>query len=202
MNALRARQQRNLLLTLLTSQGVPMLTAGDELGRTQQGNNNAYCHDGPLTWVDWVNADQKLHDFTRRLLHFVRSVPGLRPVGRWLDGRPVAEGAERDVTWFGTDGIEFGVLDWDRAAQRALCVYVASHPEVPSASAPEQDRCLFLFNADATQVSFVLPKTVAGPWLAIFDTAEREPVGYARNPGDVVAVPPFSSIVYQAKSEG
>jgi isoamylase len=200
VNALRARQQRNLLLTLITSQGVPMLTAGDELGRTQQGNNNAYCHDGPLTWVDWVNADRALLDFTRRLLHFVRSVPGLRPVGRWLDGRPVVEGAERDVTWFGVDGVEFGVLDWDRAAKRALCVHVASHPEVLSETrGQEQHRCLFLFNADAAQVSFVLPKMAAGPWRAIFDTADREPLGGVRSPGDVVALPPYSAIVYQAK---
>jgi isoamylase len=198
--ALRARQQRNLLLTLLTSQGVPMITAGDELGRTQQGNNNAYCHDGPLTWVDWVGADHGLLEFTRRLIGFVRGVPGLRPVFRWLDGRPVIEGAERDVTWFGTDGVEFGMLDWDRSTQRALCVYVASHPELLSSTrGQEQFRCLFLFNADAVAVPFVLPKTVAGPWRAAFDTADREPQGSVRGPGDVVTLPPYSALVYEAK---
>jgi isoamylase len=173
---LRSRQQRNLLLTLLMSQGVPMLTAGDELGRTQQGNNNAYCHDGP------------------------RSIPGLRPVGRWLDGRPLVEGAERDVIWFGTDGVEFGMLDWDRATHRALCVHVASHPEVLSvARGHEQHRCLFLFNADPAQVTFLLPKAVAGPWSLVIDTSEREPLGSARAPGDVVTLPPYSAIVYEAK---
>jgi glycogen operon protein len=198
--ALRGRQQKNLLLALLTSQGVPMLTAGDEIGRSQQGNNNAYCHDGPLTWVDWASADRSLLDFTRRLIAFVRGVPGLRPVGRWLDGRPLAEGAERDVTWFGIDGSEFGMLDWDRAAQRALCVHVASHPEVLSfARGHEQYRCLFLFNADAMAVSFVLPSSVAGPWRAAFDTAEREALGTSRNAGDVVTLPPYSAIVYQAR---
>src|SRR5690606_870950 len=119
VNELRAREQRNLILTLLTSQGVPMLMAGDEMGRTQQGNNNAYCHDSPLTWIDWAGADRRLMEFTRRLIHFVREHGGLRP-GRWLDGRPAAEWAEKDVSWFRIDGAEFGVLDWDRPAPRAL----------------------------------------------------------------------------------
>jgi isoamylase len=200
VNALRARQQRNLLLTMLTSQGVPMLTAGDELGRTQLGNNNGYCHDGPLTWVDWVGADRSLLDFTRRLIHFVRGLPGLRPVGRWLEGRPVAEGAERDVTWFGVDGVEFGMLDWDRAAKRALCVHVASHPDVVSeATASDQYRCLYLFNADTAEVTFVLPASVAGPWRATFDTAEREVLGTLRSAGEAVTLPPHSAIVYGSK---
>ncbi|HTV19848.1 MAG TPA: alpha-amylase family glycosyl hydrolase, partial [Polyangiaceae bacterium] len=198
--ALRARQQRNLLLALLTSQGVPMLTAGDEIGRTQQGNNNAYCHDGPLTWVDWAGADRGLLDFTRRLLQFVRATPGLRPVGRWLDGRPLGEGAERDVIWFGVDGVEFGMLDWDRATHRALCVHIASHPELLSEDrGHEQYRCLFLFNADPAQVTFVLPKVVAGPWRLVIDTSEREALGGLRGPGDAVTLLPFSAIVYEAK---
>jgi pullulanase/glycogen debranching enzyme len=121
-------------------------------------------------------------------------------VGRWLDGRPLAEGAERDVTWFGVDGVEFGMLDWDRAAHRALCVHVASHPELLSLSrGHEQYRCLFLFNADAMAVPFVLPSSVAGPWRAAFDTAEREAPGTVRNARDIVTLPPHSAIVYQAR---
>jgi glycogen operon protein len=216
--ALRMRQQRNLMLTLLASQGVPMLMAGDEMGRTQQGNNNAYCHDGPLTWLDWSAADPGMMDFTRRLIHFVRGQPGLRP-SRWLDGRPSAEWAEKDVSWFGIDGVEFGVLDWDRSAQRALCVHVASHPDtvrssvphaiedhaagasggpIPSPGAREQNRYLFLFNADASAVSFVLPPAVSGPWRSVFDTSEREPAGVVRVPGDIVTLLPHSAHVYHA----
>ncbi len=198
VNALRARQQRNLILTLLSSQGVPMLLAGDEMGRTQEGNNNAYCHDGPLTWINWGAADAGLMEFTRRLIHFVRFQPGLRP-GRWLDGRPAAEWAEKDVSWFGTDGVEFGVLDWDRAARRALCVHVVSHPDpLAESSGQVRHRYLFLFNADSSTVPFVLPAAVSGPWRSVFDTAELEPVGTTRAPGDSVTLLPYSSHLYQA----
>jgi glycogen operon protein len=198
VKALRARQQRNLILTLLLSQGVPMLLAGDELGRTQQGNNNAYCHDSPLTWIDWSAADFKLMEFTRRLIQFVCHQPGLRP-GRWLDGRPAAEWAEKDVSWFRVDGVEFGVLDWDRAAQRALCVHVASHPDPSSmSSGREQHRYLFLFNADMAPVPFRLPPALSGPWRAVFDTAEQQAVDVSLAPGDTVTLLPYSAHLYQA----
>jgi hypothetical protein len=92
------------------------------------------------------------------------------------------------------------MLDWDRAAQRALCVHVASHPEVLSdARGHEQYRCLYLFNADAVAVQFTLPKVVAGPWRAAFDTAEREAPGTLRAAGETVTLPPYSAILYQAK---
>jgi isoamylase len=191
VNRLRSRQQRNLLLTLLASQGVPMLMAGDELGRTQQGNNNAYCHDSSLTWVDWQGADQGLLAFARRLIHLVRERPGLRPA-HWLDGKPPAEGAEKDVSWFGPDGIEFGVLDWDRATRRALCVHLASALEPRERG---QARYLFLFNADAGPVTFVLPPALPGPWTLVLDTADSEQS--TRHPGDVVALPAYTAQIYQ-----
>jgi isoamylase len=197
VNALRAREQRNLILTLLTSQGVPMLLAGDEMGRTQQGNNNAYCHDSPLTWIDWEGADRHLIEFTRRLVHFVREHGGLRP-GRWLDGRPAAEWAEKDVSWFRIDGAEFGVLDWDRPAPRALCVHVASHPDPSEANGQEQRRYLFLFNADPTAVPFVLPPELSGPWHSVFDTSEQDAPGTVRAAADVVTLLPYSAHLYQA----
>jgi glycogen operon protein len=198
VQALRRRQQRNLLLTLLCSQGVPMLLAGDELGRTQHGNNNAYCQDGPISWLDWNTIDTGLLDFTRRMVHFVRGVPGLR-LARWLDGRPSELSPEKDVSWFGPDGIEFGVLDWDRAARRALCVHVACHPEAPfEPVARELDRCLFLFNADAEAVPFTIPTAVAGPWRLAFDTAESERTGTERRAGEVMLLPPYSAQLYHA----
>ena len=196
--ALRARQQRNLLLTLISSQGVPMLMAGDEFGRTQQGNNNAYCQDGPLSWLDWSGLDHGLLEFTRRLIHFVRRVQGLR-LARWLDGRPSDRWPEKDVSWFGPDGLEFGVLDWDRAARRALCVHIACHPEpVPGAPEREFERVLFLFNADAEAVPFTIPTAVAGPWRLAFDTTEAEAEGTRRSAGEVVLVAPYAAHVYHA----
>jgi isoamylase len=198
INALRARQQRNLLLTLLTSQGVPMLLAGDELGRTQQGNNNAYCHDNPLSWLDWKGADLGLFEFTRRLIQFVRNVPGAR-LARWLDGRPSSKWPEKDVSWFGTDGIEFGMLDWDRAARRALCVHVACHPDSSLETAEhEQNRCLYLFNADAEPVAFTVTGAVVGPWRSVFDTAEAHPPGIEHKAGDLITLPAYSAHLYHA----
>jgi isoamylase len=203
VNALRARQQRNLLLTLLTSRGVPMLMAGDEMGRTQQGNNNAYCHDSPLTWLDWSRADLDLVRFTQRLVHFVRNQPGLRPV-RWLDGRAAVEWAEKDVSWFRPDGAEFGGHDWDRLARRALCVHIASHPEpVLDVEKPRQCRYLLLFNADSEPVRFVVPSAVAGPWYLAFDTSDDaagELFRASRVPGEVVELLSYSACIYCSES--
>ena len=196
INRLRARQQRNLLLTLLTSRGVPMLSAGDELGRSQAGNNNAYCQDGPQSWIDWNAADHELLEFSQRLVHFVRQQPGLRPA-RWLDGGPAAEWAERDVSWFGPGGSELIAHDWDRPGQRALCVHVAGQPGLGAdAAEPLQSRYLLLFNADSREVSFVLPEVLPGPWQLAFDTAEPQAVAAPRAPGDVVVLPPSSAQIY------
>ena len=140
----------------------------------------------------------------------MRRVPGLR-LSRWLDGRPTDKSPEKDVSWFGPDGMEFGMLDWDRAARRALCVHIACHPEAPSEpAAKELDRCLFLFNADVEAVPFTVPAAVVGPWRLAFDTADSSLVGPApgverpiveRRAGDVVLLPPYSSQLYHAGAQ-
>ena len=89
MLALRARQQRNFLATLFLSQGVPMLLGGDEIGRTQRGNNNAYCQDNELSWFDWDDVDDELLEFTRKLIALRREHPVFRRRG-WFQGRPIA----------------------------------------------------------------------------------------------------------------
>ena len=99
----RARQQRSLLATLLLSQGVPMLLGGDELGRTQHGNNNAYCHDNEISWYDWAAADLDLLDFTRRLVRFRRSHPVFHR-RRWFEGGVIGEAGLLDIGWFAPDG--------------------------------------------------------------------------------------------------
>src|SRR5688500_5273253 len=112
INALRARQQRNLLATLLLSQGVPMLLAGDEIGRSQQGNNDAYCQDNELSWIDWDAADQDLLYFTVSLLAFRRAHPVFRR-RRWFQGRPLLHGRDvRDIAWFTPAGQEMSEKDW------------------------------------------------------------------------------------------
>src|SRR5256885_17043970 len=106
VNSCRARQQRNLLMTLFLSQGVPMLLHGDELGRTQRGNHNAYCQDNELSWVDWSSADQELAAFTAALIAMRREHPVFRR-RRFFAGRPIRGGDDlRDIAWFTESGKE------------------------------------------------------------------------------------------------
>src|ERR1019366_4006588 len=99
IRALREQQKRNFLATLLLSQGVPMMLAGDELGRTQRGNNNAYCQDNPISWNDWDGGDARLIDFTRRLIRLRREHPIFRRPG-WFTGAPGKGSRLKELEWF------------------------------------------------------------------------------------------------------
>ncbi len=126
INALRARQQRNFLTTLLLSQGVPMIAHGDELGRTQQGNNNVYCQDNELSWIDWENADSDLIEFTRTVSALRAAHPVFRR-RRFFSGSPVRRrGGDRlpDIAWFAPDGSEMGDEDWDSGFAKSIAVYL------------------------------------------------------------------------------
>ncbi|MEC7384262.1 MAG: glycogen debranching protein GlgX, partial [Actinomycetota bacterium] len=111
INELRHRQRRNLIATLLLSQGVPMLLSGDEIGRTQRGNNNAYCHDSELSWVDWENLDSDMHHWVQRLIAFRSSHPIFKR-RRWFQGRPLRD--NDDMAWFRPDGEEMTLSDWEQ----------------------------------------------------------------------------------------
>src|SRR5699024_2761868 len=122
IRTVRRRQQRNLLTTLLLSTGVPMITAGDETGRTQHGNNNAYCHDNETTWLDWSwlsagdnsidpSEARNLRDLTRWLLHARRNHPAFR-ARHFFDGRPAAPNGRKDIGWFAPTGAELTDDDW------------------------------------------------------------------------------------------
>ena len=123
--ALRARQVRNHLATLLLSTGVPMLTAGDELGRTQQGNNNAYCQDNEISWIDWKDVDEDLRAFVSRLVRLRRSSPVLRQEaffeGHEIPGLP---GGTRDLAWFAPDGGQLTTADWFDTGLQTLGMYL------------------------------------------------------------------------------
>jgi glycogen operon protein len=127
VNALRARQQRNFLATLFLSQGVPMVCGGDELGRTQGGNNNAYCQDNEVSWVDWSTADQSLLAFTRQLAQLRRDHPVLRQRG-WFQGRPIRRSprgpALPDIAWLTPEGNEMTDEHWESAGARSLQVFL------------------------------------------------------------------------------
>jgi isoamylase len=187
--ALRARLKRTLLATLLLSQGVPMLLAGDELGRSQGGNNNAYCQDNETSWLDWSAADEDLCDFVARLVALRRRHPALRR-NRWLEGRPVAAG-DRDVVWLSREGTEMTTGDWQ--ARRHSFGFLLG------ATAPGEEAFLVLLNGEAHAVEFTLPPP---RWALLVDTAEERAVRGERLVTEAArAVPPRSLVLLRRLPE-
>jgi glycogen operon protein len=177
---LRARQARNFLVTLFCSQGVPMLLAGDEMGRTQQGSNNAYCQDSPLSWVDWENAAEyaDLADFTATLSALRRAHPVFRR-RRFFSGRPAqaGPGGLRDIVWLTPSGREMSDADWHGGYARSLAVFLNGEAmtERGTRGEPVRDNhFLLLFNAHSDAVQFALPGADhADGWHVVVDTAAR-----------------------------
>ena len=126
INTLRRRQIRNLMTTLLLSTGVPMLTAGDEFGRTQIGNNNAYCQDNEISWLnwDWEPWQQELHAFTTSLVQLRRDHPAFRQ-RYFFAGRPIHEGGPKDLAWISPEGREITVDEWNSSDSRTLGMFIA-----------------------------------------------------------------------------
>jgi glycogen operon protein len=159
--ARRALLQRNLLASLALSQGVPMLSHGDELGRTQRGNNNAYCHDSALSWIDWRPdaAGRELLAFARRVFALRREHPVLRRMG-FFTGRPPAHGGAKDLAWLRPDGGEMDAADWRDPERRQLAMLISgdAHDEAAAhGAAVASDSLLLLLNADAADCYFRLP---------------------------------------------
>jgi glycogen operon protein len=123
INKLRDRQKRNLLTTLFLSQGVPMLVAGDEIGRTQHGNNNAYCQDNEISWLNWDEADNDLLAFTQKLIKLRKDHPVFRR-RRWFQGRPVKGKGLEDIAWFLPEGTEMEDENWNHDFARSLGVFL------------------------------------------------------------------------------
>ena len=167
--ALRARQQRNLLTTLFVSQGVPLLLAGDEMGRTQQGNNNAYCQDNAISWLDWSDArrNDPLHAFTQRLLQLRRDHPVLRHT-QWLTGEVDADG-RRDITWFSVWGLEMTPDEWNSPGVRCFGALLDGR----FSPAGDANSVLLLINGSHHEALFTVPRCAAGPvgWHPVIDTA-------------------------------
>jgi isoamylase len=178
IRALRGQQQRNLLTTLLLSQGVPMLLHGDELGRTQRGNNNGYCQDNDLSWIDWRDVDQGLLDYTRRLIAFRHAHPAFQRRG-WFQGKPIRTKGSRgaglpDVAWLVPDGTEMTDEHWEQDQALALAVFLNGETSLrgPRGERLTDDSFLLVFNASHTDVEFRLPPESFGRrWAPILDTA-------------------------------
>jgi glycogen operon protein len=179
VNALRALQKRNLLATLLLSQGVPMLLAGDELARTQQGNNNAYCQDNELSWLDWnVDADnQALLEFVRRMIQIRRQHPVFRR-RRFFQGRPIRGGGVKDLAWLTPEGREMNDSEWAQDFARSLGVYFAGDAleETDRRGQPmHDDSFLLLLNAHHEGMRFTLPEFRPDmAWQVLVDTGYEQ----------------------------
>jgi isoamylase len=174
--ALRRRQERNFLATLFLSQGVPMLLGGDELGRTQIGNNNAYCHDSELTWFDWERVDSDLLDFTCRLISLQRDHPVFRR-RRWFQGRSIHGAQVQDIEWFSPDGMEMTDDDWRGRLIREIGVFLSGDGMRDIDGEPMRDDTYYLvFNASPRHVRFTIPDGRLGHrWRVLLDTAAEPP---------------------------
>jgi glycogen operon protein len=201
--ALRARQQRNFLTTLLLSQGVPMIAHGDELGRTQRGNNNSYAQDSELTWIHWDEADRDLIAFVESLTRLRATHPTFRRV-RFFNGRPVPRdgGDLPDIQWLAPDSTEMTVEDWDTDFVKAAAVFLNGagiRGREERGGGIVDDNVLMCFNASDSDVQFTLPPEGYGRlWTVAVDTANS--LGDTQSPaGSIVEVIARSVVVLIAE---
>src|SRR5262245_28518222 len=178
INALRNRQKRNFLSTLFLSQGIPMLLGGDEIGRTQRGNNNAYCQDNEISWFHWESADQELLEFTHLLIQLRKQHPVFRR-RKWFQGRPIHGAKVTDIGWFTPDGLEMAEEQWGEGFAKALGVFLngegINSPDVRGERVVDESFYV-LFNAHYEPLPFVLPKGDWGKqWCVVLDTNKPVP---------------------------
>jgi glycogen operon protein len=208
---LRHRQQRNFLVTLFLSQGVPMLASGDEIGKTQQGNNNAYCQDNEISWLDWGHADWELLAFVRRLVALRNKHPVLRR-RRWFQGKPLHGAGASDIAWFSPSGEQMSEADWNVSFARCVGVFLNAEASRSANQRGEQelDGSFFLIlNAFWEELEFVVPeRRFAEQWSFVLDTArEQDPFfedSSARpvvKPGDRIPVAGRSSVLLGRRLE-
>jgi glycogen operon protein len=200
VNALRARQVRNFLATLLLSQGVPMLVAGDELGRTQQGNNNAYCQDNPISWLDWEHADGDLLSFVRDLVVLRREHPTFRRRG-FFQGRDTRDPRVEDVRWSRPDGAEMTDADWATGYAKSVGALLDGRliAGTDVQGRPVIDDDFFVaFNAYWEPETFTIPGDRA--WTRALDTADDRDRG-ALVAGSLTDVQPRSMVVLRSSRQ-
>src|SRR5581483_8515787 len=177
IGALRRRQRRNMLATLLLSQGTPMLLAGDEFGRTQQGNNNAYAQDNEISWVDWDAIDDDTRGdigFVRRLLSLRRQHPALR-WPRFLHGWMQCDRGVKDITWLAPGGGEMTTEQWSDPEARSVGLLLNGRADTSITAPPPDEILLLLLNAAVDAIDFQLPRLPFGSgWVELL-AADRRP---------------------------
>jgi len=197
---LREKQVRNFLCTLFLSQGVPMLVAGDEFGRTQHGNNNAYCQDNEISWLNWENADKKLMKFTRNLIHFRRNHPTFRR-RKWFVGQPIKGIGVEDINWFLPEGDEMTEENWSHDFAKSLAVYLNGkgiRTSGPKGEHIVDDDFYIIFNAYHDSLSYKLPDEKYGKtWIKVVDsdTGHADEDGETYNASDTIQVASRSVVV-------
>ncbi|OBG83987.1 glycogen debranching enzyme GlgX [Mycobacterium sp. E802] len=206
VNELRARQQRNFLTTLLLSQGVPMISHGDELGRTQGGNNNVYCQDNEISWIDWDSADADLIEFTRAVSALRAAHPVFRR-RRFFDGRPVREAGAAvlpDIAWFSPDGSDMTTEDWETGYAKSVAVYLNGQGIADLDVRGQRvvdDSFLLCFNAHYEPIEFALPPAQFAAWWVPAISTSANSITDPIAPGDTVSVDARAVLVLQAESD-
>lgn len=181
---LRQKQLRNFLATLFLSQGVPMLVAGDELGRTQQGNNNAYCQDNEISWINWASIDKELLEFTSQLIHFRLSHPVFCRK-KWFQYKAIRGKGVSDIEWFLYNGLPMSEEHWSTTYAKSLGIFLSGDALNTFTERGEQiidDSFYLMFNSNYESVTFIIPDQPWGHrWLRVFDTSD----GIFKEKGDL-----------------
>jgi isoamylase len=165
---LRARRSKSILTTLLLSQGIPMVLGGDEIGRTQRGNNNAYNQDNEISWYDWSDPDDDMHEYVKKAIELRRDHPTFRRTA-WLHEHAVP--GEDLVGWYTPAGMEMTSSDWETPHSRSIALYLAGESVHMGSSAVTDDDFLMLFNAHEAPVDFSFPKGITTPWSIALDSS-------------------------------
>jgi isoamylase len=201
----RKKKVRNFMATLFLSQGIPMLVAGDEMWRTQKGNNNAYCHDNELTWLDWENKDETLIEFTSRLIRLRLNHPVFCRF-KWFRAEPLEGKKIKDIEWFLPEGDVMSDEDWQTSEAKSLAVFLSGeglHSRDEKGKEIVDDSFYLMFNANDDDVMFRLPGREYGtPWIRIVDTYEgwvSEDEGMKFKAGDEMIVEKRSVVLLKHK---
>lgn len=198
--ALRARQKRNLLATLFLSQGVPMLVAGDEFGRTQNGNNNAYCQDNEISWLNWAEADHELLEFTKKVIRLRKQHPVFRR-RKWFQGLPIKGKGLEDIAWFLPEGSEMSEENWNHGFAKSLGVFLNGrglHHVGPKGEPVIDDSFYIIFNAHHEALDYVMPPKIYGDdWKKILDTADDHVEEQVLNNDEKITVQGRSIVLLQ-----
>ncbi len=208
IQALRNKMKRNFLATLALSQGVPMILGGDEMGRTQDGNNNAYCQDNEISWFDWSDRDENLAllGFARRVMDFRKQHPTFRRK-RWFHGRPLHGGDIKDIAWFQPSGEEMTQEQWDTGFAKTLGMFLNGDQIAdrgPQGQRIVDDTFLLLLNAHHEPIRFTLPDEVWGrAWSKVMDTSVADPdqVGGSIRSGEALDLDARSMVLLMKEGE-